>query len=378
MSVSGSLSATEFAHLLRALARERKTGVLHVSNGTVEKRVFFSKGKVAASASTDPSEYLGAFLVGHGFISEEQLEKAMEIQQTSSVMLGKILTTIEAISPQDLENTLRLKFEESVYEIFRWSEGDFRFEEGEQLERAVPLSLEVSEIVMEAAKRQEEEQSRARQQPLPSKQSVAVAVQPLNDPRLSAQERKILALVNDQRSLEEIQKESGVTESLVMTVLCNRVAEGKIKMVQPRKVKVADSSAQPSTETSARTLLRGAGQHLKAGNYELALRHLNAAAELEPNNDKVLAQKRKGEEQIQQRLEKSGIVPQAVPILSRPVEELTSLQLSRGEAFLLSRIDGKYDIESILKVSPVPRLQNLLSIYKLVAAGHLTLSQPGG
>ncbi len=43
------------------------------------------------------------------------------------MLLGKILVTIGAIEESQLDHMLRLKLEESVYEIFTWPSGDFRF-----------------------------------------------------------------------------------------------------------------------------------------------------------------------------------------------------------------------------------------------------------
>ena len=42
---------------------------------------------------------------------------------------------------------------------------------------------------------------------------------------------------------------------------------------------------------------------------------------------------------------------------------------------MLSRIDGSYDIESILKISPMPPLEAQLVFRKLLHAGHIELLQ---
>ena len=56
-------------------------------------------------------------------------------------------------------------------------------------------------------------------------------------------------------------------------------------------------------------------------------------------------------------------------------EEIKSLRLSPEEGFVLSRIDGNYDIESILKISPMPPLEAQLVFRKLLHAGHIELLQ---
>ena len=88
MGIEGNLSTMELAELLQWLAQSRKTGSLVVDNGQVEKRIFFQDGIIIGSASTDPREYLGHFLVSHGFLSEEQLVAAIRQQDESKMLLG--------------------------------------------------------------------------------------------------------------------------------------------------------------------------------------------------------------------------------------------------------------------------------------------------
>jgi len=60
----------ELAELLQWLSGAQKTGTLVVENGRVTKQIFFRDGMIVSSASTDPKEHLGAFLVSHGFITD--------------------------------------------------------------------------------------------------------------------------------------------------------------------------------------------------------------------------------------------------------------------------------------------------------------------
>src|SRR5713226_3572267 len=127
MSVSGNLKTMLPGDLLQWLSLGQKTGTLVVRNKGVEKKIFFRNGRVISSASSDPREYLGQFLISHGFLTEQELVKAMEVQQQSGILLGKILVMIDVIPEEDLLRLMRLKAEEEIYEIFLWSEGDFQF-----------------------------------------------------------------------------------------------------------------------------------------------------------------------------------------------------------------------------------------------------------
>src|SRR6185436_3963047 len=127
MGVSGNLKTMLPGDLLQWLSLGQKTGTLVISNKRVEKKIFFRGGRVISSASNDPREYLGQFLMSHGYISEEELTKAMEVQRQSGIFLGRILVMIDVISEKDMQRFMRLKAEEGIYDIFLWHDGDFYF-----------------------------------------------------------------------------------------------------------------------------------------------------------------------------------------------------------------------------------------------------------
>ena len=131
MSITGNLKTMQLAELLQWLAQSKKTGTLVIDDGRVTKRIFFRSGRIISSASTDPKEHLGHFLVSHGLITEQELAKAVEMQERTKMLLGKILVTIGAIEEQVLHRLLRLKAEESLYDLFTWATGEFRFHDGE-------------------------------------------------------------------------------------------------------------------------------------------------------------------------------------------------------------------------------------------------------
>src|SRR5438093_11338832 len=98
MGLSGTFRTMLPGDLLQWLSLGQKTGLLLVINRGVEKRIFFEDGRVISTGSNDPREYLGQFLMSHGFLSEQELVKAMEVQQQSGILLGKILVMIDVIS----------------------------------------------------------------------------------------------------------------------------------------------------------------------------------------------------------------------------------------------------------------------------------------
>src|SRR5438132_1202198 len=142
---------------LQCLSLGQKNWTLTVSNKAVEKKIFFKGGRVISSASNDPREYLGQFLMSHGFLTEAELMKAIEVQHQSGILLGKILVMIDVISEGELQRLMRLKAEEEIYEIFLWPEGEFQFADDVlPTMEMIPLQVDVTGIIMEGTRRVDE------------------------------------------------------------------------------------------------------------------------------------------------------------------------------------------------------------------------------
>lgn len=371
MSINGNLKTMELSELLQWLSQGTKTGTLVIQRGQVEKRIVFRRGAIIATASSDPKEYLGHFLVSHGFIDETVLAKAMEMQEANKMMLGKILVTIGAISAPDLDRMLRLKAEETIYDVFTWPEGDFHFVDDEVPSfPMVPLSLNVTAVVLEGAQRADDWQ-RIRER-IPNNQVVPVSVGELSADDEDALAQRIFALVDDDRTIEEIALHCHSSEFQVCRALYAPILDGQVKIVRPRTLPAPAEAPEGGVEPGS--LLDSARQHLEAGEFELAMRHLRAAQSLEPESQRIRREIGTAETLIGKALAKAGVIPTSVPRLERSFTELTELDISPQEGFILTRINDSYDIQTILKISPMPPLDAQLVFWRLLQAGHISLS----
>src|SRR5438105_4965643 len=157
MSLSGNLRTMPFADLLQFLHANSSTGTLQIRKKQILKMIFFEKGKIVSSSSSDPVEYLGHFLVSRSFINEEELRMAMEIQRNSKMLLGKILVMGGKVSEPDMAKLLKLKSEETVYSLFLWDEGEFSFYQDEFINRLfIRISLDPQGLIFEGVLRRDE------------------------------------------------------------------------------------------------------------------------------------------------------------------------------------------------------------------------------
>ena len=157
MSITGNLRTLELSELLQWLAQGTKTGVLIIENADTEKRIYFDRGTIVSSESSDSQEHLGHFLIEEGLI-EPILARALKLQQATQILLGKVLVTLGAITENELNQVLQQKTQETIYELFSWPEGEFRFVPDDLPEfPMVPMALDVTNLVLEGMRRLDEE-----------------------------------------------------------------------------------------------------------------------------------------------------------------------------------------------------------------------------
>ncbi len=376
MGIVGNLRTMQLEELLQWLSQSRKTGTLEIKTDKVEKKVFFNEGQIVSTASTRPEEYLGHFLVSHGLISESALAKAMELQEATGMLLGKILVTKEIIKEADLHQMLKLKSEESIYDIFAWPEGDFRFLDDvlPPANAMVPMVLDITAILMEGVQRVDE--FRRIRQLIPSQDAIPVQIYEWELKHPDPGTMQVLDLVNDERTVEEIRLQTHSSEFHVCKILYDQWAKGRLKVIKPRSREQTGSHNTVNGPLTGETLLAAGKKYLDEHDYEHALRHLRAARSLDPENQDIHEALTHGEKSIRQAIESSGVSLTSIPSLAISFDQLTSAKISPQEGFMLTRLNGTYDIQSILKITPMPQLDALLVFWKLKKGGFIKVA-PG-
>jgi len=382
MALSGNLQTMLPGDLLQWLSLGQKTGTLVISNKNVEKKIFFRNGRVISSASNDPREYLGQFLMSHGYLSEAELKKAMEVQQQSRILLGKILVMIEVISEKDLQRFMRLKAEEEIYDIFLWNDGDFYFVDGElpQMEM-IPLQVDVTGIIMEGTRRVDE-WMRIRET-VPNESVIPVPLREVDYAELEEVEEPIVRAIDGKRTIAEIVLESRSSAFTVSSTVCALVRHGFAKLVDPsmqKLAKIAEEEIPPpairldfNEDDEIETMLSGAQSAMRKGDFEKTQRLLRAAQNLDPNHSKVRSAIKGAETVILGELRTQGLLDAKIPRVARTIEEITQMNFTPNEGFILSRINGQWDIGSLIKISPIRETDAMLIFYKLWKDGIIAL-----
>jgi hypothetical protein len=153
VALEGNIKTFSLADIFQLIGIQRKTGILTLKKKEESVQVHFENGMVvnAESSSKKLEDRLGTVLVKSGKITEEQLKKALEIQQQTMQKMGHVLIGQEMLRSEDLQEALQTQVTQTVYRLFRWKDGDYKFVEEKYIDydkdNFVPMSAE--SILME-------------------------------------------------------------------------------------------------------------------------------------------------------------------------------------------------------------------------------------
>ncbi len=365
MSISGNLRTMPFADLLQWVSQSRKTGTLSVEGDPYNKKIYFRNGLVAASSSENPKEFLGYYLVGWEILGEEELQELLDMQEQYGTLLGELLIIVGRMSREELQHILQVKTEETIYELFLWQEGDFRFLENIlPAKKFQPLNLPVEMIILEGVRRKDE-WARCRSA-IPDETWIPSVVRAVDMEQLGEIEHGILREIDGVNSIEKI-------------ALANRLAFFHVMMFVYQgmnhdlfEVKAPGDEVVPIpgfSKGSWMALLHQVEELVGEGNLLAAFRRLGEIREKYGNDSEAKQQVESVQRKIADAVSTLNLNDSAVLKLAIPPSEITSLTCSPQEGFLLSRINGSYSLGEILKVVPGSNLENKLLVNNLVQRG---------
>lgn len=352
-----------FPDLLQWVSQSRKTGTLAIDGPSFKKKLYFREGMVVASASDNPKEFLGYYLVGWGFLGEEELQELLDMQDRHGALLGELLVIIGRMSREELATVLRIKTEESIFDMFLWGEGDFRFLEAIlPTKKFDPLNIPADHLILEGVRRLDEwERSR---EIIGGDDWVPLIVGALDVNALSHEERGVLCEINGANSIEEIGLARRIGPFPVRQFILQGLEVGVFKVEPPSGEK---QSIPGFSKSGWRTLLKMSEKALADNELMEAYRILVDLREKTDGNREALEQVAVLEGEIQKVLDAAAFDDKSVLELAVPMETLTELACSPEEGFLLSRINGSYSVDQILSILPGSLIEHRLVIHGLLA-----------
>jgi tetratricopeptide (TPR) repeat protein len=125
-SPSGDFARVPFAVLLHALASQKRSAVVEMQRGPIEKRIVLETGVPIDCRSNLAHETFGRFLVAQGKLREEEMTAGLAKSATLGVPLGQVLLQQELITAMELFRFLQQNLARKLLDAFTWRTGTYK------------------------------------------------------------------------------------------------------------------------------------------------------------------------------------------------------------------------------------------------------------
>jgi hypothetical protein len=238
MAIEGPLRELALSDVFQLLDLSRKTGTLTITHESRHRPavVRFDRGAVIGAELGDAHERIGHLLLRAGKVTQRHIEQARHVQgRQPDKPLGTILVEQGVVSAPDVQRQLRFQIQETIFELIRWKDGYFRFEEQAALLNGVSVRVPTESLLMEAARRIDEWSTLEHKVPhmgvVPALVSESTEGPTLD---LHPSEWEVLAEIDGQRTLKEISGALGRGEFDVAKIVYGMVTTGIVEILEER------------------------------------------------------------------------------------------------------------------------------------------------
>lgn len=355
MSLSGRLKTMELPEVLQWVAVGKKTGSLAFARDKIKVVIYFADGNIISSSSNDPTKQLGQFLLFQGKVSEQELKRAFEIHLQSRVMLGKILVQENLVSQFDVEAALKIRTAEVIYDLFLWEDGYFHFSTGGyNLNQLIQIKVDINALLFEGIRRKDEWK---RIRTVFRNNEVLLSLRPgvdLKTPSFTPLQKKLAYLLTLKKPISEIILELHGSDFLVSFELFQLYEKGLVD--------VQEMMAPPIEEASPAKLFNKGLELMQNHKYREAIAAFQEVLRLDPQNAWASEQIDRAEIALCQEYYRNEVPPGKIPYFLIPQSSLSKHGLTHEEGFIASRINGTWNIKSIVMLSPLREIEILQAL----------------
>ena len=246
--LKGQIADMPVPEILQHLSQTRATGILTLVSGGARKALYMNEGRVVFASSNLPNDRLGELLIREGKITVEDYEASIRALSKGKRQ-GKVLVEMGALTPKDLWEGVQLQVKEIVYSIFPWEEGTFHFEESSLPEKErITVDLDIVDLILVGLRRVP---SGGRiQTRYPEPDLVLETSSEAGGPALEPYEHHVRKLIDGERSVLDMCRESEIGDSETLKVLYTLLASG-LARVKGKKVRALDQDFVPEDTLTA-------------------------------------------------------------------------------------------------------------------------------
>ncbi len=151
MALQGTLKDFSITEIIQLIGQQLKTGVLKIRRGKDLVEIHFVDGMIVHIYSNfrGRKDLIGEILVKAERITEEQLDRVLEIQKETFKYLGEILVELQLLTKDDVLKVISTQIYETIYDLFWWEDGYFNFDlKLVESYKKIPFALSTEQVLL--------------------------------------------------------------------------------------------------------------------------------------------------------------------------------------------------------------------------------------
>ena len=242
MALKGNLRDFSTTQLLNLINLARKTGTLSIQSNGDSAQMSFREGKlVYAFLGAEEENHLAQILHNAGKLSEDQARIIQaRAKGTSDKQLGHMLIQRGHITQNDIIQSVRQNVLDTVYKLFTWAEGLFRFEANTLPSPGhITIPIDLESVIMEGSRRLKEWE--ILQEELPNL-DICLRFTDRPDARLqninlTVEEWRVVSFVNPRNTMRQIARANNLSDFEIRRIIYGMLQAGLVEIIRPPRPK---------------------------------------------------------------------------------------------------------------------------------------------
>lgn len=256
MALKGNLRDFSTTQLLNLINLARKTGTLSLQVEDKSAQMSFREGKlIYAYMGSENGNHLAQILQNSGKLSPEQAQIIQShAKGKTDKEIGHLLVTARRVTQNDIIQSVRQNVLDTVYKLFTWGEGLFRFEANKLPGTGyITIPIDLESVIMEGSRRLKEWE--ILQDELPDLDvTLRFTDRPdarLRNINLTVEEWRVVSFVNPRNSIRQIAKANNLSEFEIRRIVYGMLQAGLVEFVnRPKPAQVKTESTPQRRKTT--------------------------------------------------------------------------------------------------------------------------------
>lgn len=247
MALKGNLQDFGITQLLNLVNLARKTGSLYLESREGKCVLSFREGKLIYASMDGEDESLPVLLMKSGKLTAEQV-KAIQQRMAGRPDRDIAIALINSghLKPEDIVKVVNQQTLNTVYKVFSWNDGTFRFEPTDMPPQGkMTTSIALENVIMEGSRRLKEWERL--QDELPdldaSLKFAERPTTPLRDINLSPDEWRVISFVNPRNTIRQIAQSNNMSEYQIRKIVYSLLQAGIVQIVPAQRPQAAAAGA---------------------------------------------------------------------------------------------------------------------------------------